>query len=269
MSAPTVTDRTGCTAGHHGTEGAYRHGCRCADAREVVRLTNKRRREGRSKPGVVDATGTSRRIQALAALGWSNSALAEHAGCGRSFVKDLRRGRRGETVLRATADRWARIYNELSATPGPDRRARGWAAKQGFAPPLLWEGVDIDDPTAKPIEDKPAVQARPQVDLGEVEHLRGGRLSMDEIAKQLRVNVESIERAQHRARQRGTPEAIASYWSAIADGQTPAQAEAAASASAPVGWRRLQRPENDDEELAVPARDWAEDRSVTQGRVAS
>lgn len=254
MSAPTVTDRSACTAGHHGTEGAYRHGCRCADAREDVRLKNKRRREGRHKPGVVDATGTSRRIQALAALGWSLGDLAEHAGCGRGFVKDLHSARRGGTVLRATADRWARIYDELSATPGPDRRARGWATKQGFAPPLLWEGVNIDDPTAKPVEDKP-VRA-PRVDLGEVEHLRGGGLSDDEIARRLGVKVESIDRAEARARERTahrSPEAIASYWGAIAAGRTPAEAEAAV----------------EEEELGAHARGWAEDTSDVQGRVCA
>ena len=254
MSAPTVTDRTSCTASHHGTEGAYRHGCRCSDAREDVRLKNKRRREGRHKPGVVDATGTSRRIQALAALGWSNTALAEHAGCGRSFVKDLRHPRHGETVLRATAERWARIYNELSATPGPDHRARGWAAKQGFAPPLLWEGVNIDDPTAKPVEDAPV--KGPRVDLGEVEHLRRGGLSQEEIARRLGVQAESIDRAEARARERAahrSPEAIASYWGAIAAGRTPAQAEAAA----------------EEEELAAHNRDRAEDRSDVQGRVCA
>ena len=265
MSAPTVTDRSACTAARHGNDSAYRQGCRCDDAREDKRIYRKRLREGRHKPKLVDGAGTARRLQALGAIGWPSTELGARLGVSRIAVQQWRGGRR--QVNARTATRVAQLYDQLSGTGGPSDYTRTRARSFGWSPPLLWHGVNIDDPTAKPDEDAPV--KTPRVDLGEVEHLRGGRLSMDEIAKQLRVNVESIERAEYRARQRGTPEAIASYWSAIAAGQTPAQAEAAASASVPVGWRRLQRPENDDEELAVPERDRAEDRSDVQGRVCA
>jgi hypothetical protein len=43
----------------------------------------------------------------------------------------------------------ARIYEELSGTPGPSSSALIRARRAGWAPPLAWYGTNIDDPRAR------------------------------------------------------------------------------------------------------------------------
>lgn len=107
----------------------------------------------------IDSTGTLRRLQALIAMGWSQSKLGERIGVtGSNFGQLLRRGR----VTKQTAQRVAKLYDELWDTPPPsathrDRitvsRARNYARAHGFAPPLAWDDDTIDDPAARPAID--------------------------------------------------------------------------------------------------------------------
>lgn len=195
-----MTIRRPCTATRHGTEGAYRNArCRCADAREAYRLAQKRRREGRNQPTTVDRTGTSRRLRALAALGWNRTFLAERLGISVRSLRNLQGEqdpRQRRTVTRTTADRVAALYEQLSATPGEFKRTRDLARRAGWAPPLLWEDVDIDDPTAKPVDDQPA--SGPRVDLDEVAYLASWGVPLGEIAARLNVEPESIAQARRR-----------------------------------------------------------------------
>lgn len=204
MSTPTI-DRTACSAARHGTALAYMvDRCRCPDARDAVRIYRKRLRENRHVSDRVDATGTARRLQALAAIGWPSDELGRRLGCTDVAIQQWRR-RRYPVVYRRNARRVAALYDRLSATPGPSSVTRARAARSGWVPPLLWEGIDIDDPAAAPVVDEPTpIRPRGRVDLDEVEHLEWCGLSRHEIAERLAVQPESIERARQRAEGRRT-----------------------------------------------------------------
>jgi hypothetical protein len=140
----------GCPAARHGTPAAYSYwGCRCQTAREAKRIYHKRLREHRAEPGRVDASGTIRRVRALAALGWPQPELARMLGCHPRALGQL--GRRSRMVHAATAENVAALYEELSMRPGPSVRARNRAARLGYVPPLGWAEGSIDDPDARPV----------------------------------------------------------------------------------------------------------------------
>jgi hypothetical protein len=105
----------------------------------------------------VDSTGTRRRIEALMAIGWSQAAIAREAGlCATNRTGELCQQ---AVVEYATAQKLRATYDRLSMTPPPERttgekgsatRARRYAQRHGYAPPLAWDDDDIDDPTAAP-----------------------------------------------------------------------------------------------------------------------
>lgn len=95
----------------------------------------------------VDATGTRRRLQALAALGWPLDAIAERCGVNR---RTLSRALADTTVTVTLAARVAAAYDQLSMTRGPSAGTRGRAARRGWAPPLAWDDETIDDPATQP-----------------------------------------------------------------------------------------------------------------------
>lgn len=145
-----------CKAPRHGTKTAYvEDKCRCTSARRLVALyENLRQLEiaaGRER--LVDATGTIRRLQGLQRLGWTRSQLAQRLGVTESAVRQVLRRRR---VRRLTAERVARLYDELSMRLPPDtpatRLARQYAERHGFVPPLAWDDDVIDDPRARPVK---------------------------------------------------------------------------------------------------------------------
>lgn len=196
----TPIDRSACPSRRrHGTRLAYMNdGCRCPDAREQHRIYRKRLRENRQQPAFVPADGTIRRLRALAAIGWTNAELAARLHVTKIAV-GWWRAARYERVHRDTARRIAALYEQLSAVPGPSSRARVYARRAGWVPPLLWEGVDIDDPAAQPMRDRGRRRGRQQlVHLDDVEFLRRSGLTREQIARRLGVEVESIERAEQR-----------------------------------------------------------------------
>jgi transcriptional regulator with XRE-family HTH domain len=104
----------------------------------------------------VDATGTTRRVRALVALGWSQSKIAERLGIARSNFH-LAKGTRPR-VLAATAKAVAELYDELSMTIPPAEthrdkisvsRARRYAKQRHWLPPLALDDELLDDPTYK------------------------------------------------------------------------------------------------------------------------
>lgn len=142
-----VEPRDGCVAPSHDSVSAYFRHCRCDGARVAYGRYRKRKRLGRQPAAVVDATGVHRRIEALAAMGWTLQHVAERIGVCRKVVCGWHVN---ATVYRSTRDRVQAAYNELAMTPGPSKATRALAVRRGFAPPLAWEGVDIDDPAAVP-----------------------------------------------------------------------------------------------------------------------
>lgn len=96
----------------------------------------------------VDNTGTTRRLQALVAIGYTQADLAARIGVTAANATELFRGNR--SVLLSTAVKVQRIYEELSMRPGPSAPARQRAKKLRWAPPLAWDDDTIDNPHAKP-----------------------------------------------------------------------------------------------------------------------
>lgn len=139
-----------CTATLHGTINAYnKYRCRCPEATALKVRSNAqvvlRRLAG--TPGIVDATGTRRRVEALHAIGWRAVDLASRLGCTAPAVRQIKWRK---TVQRTTALQVAALYDELADHRGPSTRlittARGW----GWLPPLWWDEDTIDDPSYVP-----------------------------------------------------------------------------------------------------------------------
>lgn len=94
--------------------------------------------------GFVRSFGATRRLQALAAIGWELKAQAKLLGCDHRQVWDIAHGRY-PLVKQATWERIAALFERLSATPGGSPVARRTAASNGWAPPLAWDDIDRAD----------------------------------------------------------------------------------------------------------------------------
>jgi len=109
--------------------------------------------------------GTVRRLQALAAIGWTQTQLAAELGTTRQHVCKAMRGR-VEIGRHAGsyADRPGDLHEVLrgaalvrdvyeSLRDGPAHRVHGcdWRGRvSGWYPPTAWDECDIDEPTARP-----------------------------------------------------------------------------------------------------------------------
>ena len=110
---------------------------------------------------VGDHTGTTRRLQALVAIGYTQTYLCDRLGVDVANGTVLFYGKR---PLRAgTARGAAALYDELSMTPGPSKRSRNRAAKLGWLAPLDWDDDLIDDPAAPPAIDPDDREGRPRL----------------------------------------------------------------------------------------------------------
>uniref|UniRef100_UPI003F491853 hypothetical protein n=1 Tax=Pseudonocardia sp. CA-138482 TaxID=3240023 RepID=UPI003F491853 len=138
-----------------GTASAYKNFiCRCPDASEAARIDRKRNRTGRKPPPhTIDGTGSARRLQALAAIGWPVVALAERLGAHPVHVRYIRCARTPVRVR--THEAILALYRELSEKPGPHSRSARHAARRGWAPPIAWDDDTIDDPAAAPQHQAP------------------------------------------------------------------------------------------------------------------
>jgi len=128
---------------------------------------------------IIDGTGTTRRIQALVAIGWSQSSIARRVGIHPANLTPLAHGRRSVHVgtARAVID----LYDELCMTPAPTgnrhsntsrTRALNYAAAHDWAPPLAWDEDTIDDPAATPAVEH--ANEDPDVDEVAIQRRMGG-----------------------------------------------------------------------------------------------
>jgi len=104
----------------------------------------------------VDATGTRRRIQALVAIGWSQSRIGQRLGM---EPGNFNRTIKSDRVHADTARKTKSLYEELWDQPqtGSDQRSRisvarakNYAKAHGWLPPLAWDDETIDDPATQP-----------------------------------------------------------------------------------------------------------------------
>lgn len=159
--------------------------------------------EPRTCTTITDATGTRRRLQALIAWGWPQSQLASRLGV---FASQIHKWMRRPRVSVASADRVSALYDELwdrdPVADGVPRasvlRARRFAARNGWPPPMAWDDDTIDDPDAGPAEPEPEDRTAAIVeDAGELLALG---CSLEDAARRLGVCTRTIERHQALAR---------------------------------------------------------------------
>lgn len=112
---------------------------------------------GNHTVGRIDATGTIRRVQALATLGWPARNIARHAGLAGENATDILRRTR---VYAATANAIKAAYDELR-TLQPEKhgvvkaqahKTKNRATRERWVPPKYWDlhpGA-IDDPEFEP-----------------------------------------------------------------------------------------------------------------------
>ncbi|MEW2302045.1 hypothetical protein AB0958_19065 [Streptomyces sp. NPDC006655] len=178
-----------------------------------------------------DATGSRRRLQALATLGWTRPALAARKGIHPvRLTTIMQKGTRTTSV--ATVRIVRDLYNELwHRSPNEDevpgwiqKRTRNDAASKEWHGPLAWDDDTIDDPKARPRrgrkEDGSVDMAKVMRRLeGENLPLSGWEntaaieygartrgLSFDAIAELLAMDVDSVKRTWERIKARARAE---------------------------------------------------------------
>lgn len=87
----------------------------------------------------------SRRLQALAAAGHSQSVIAEAAGVNRDTVMRVQQGQ-WQRLRLEDAERLREAYAKLAQTPGGTRRTARHALSKGWPPPSAWTEADLGDP---------------------------------------------------------------------------------------------------------------------------
>lgn len=104
----------------------------------------------------IPALGTTRRLQALVANGYSQKDLIVRLGWPENgSTSELFLGRCRNIVVRKAQDA-AVLFSQLQLVPGTDRKARARAKAKGWLPPLAWDEDRIDDPTYTPeVVDRP------------------------------------------------------------------------------------------------------------------
>lgn len=120
------------------------------NAYRLLALTRADRPRGKTW---VPATGTKRRLEALACQGWSQVDIARLAGLNANTLSRVVRDSPRQ-VAAATADAVARVYLQLARLCRTDRTGR-WvqarARRRGYLPPAAWTPWTIDDPKARPL----------------------------------------------------------------------------------------------------------------------
>lgn len=144
----------------------------------------------------IDSTGTRRRVQALAWMGWPKSEVARRAGTTASTLQTLILPTRRISV--ALARRVAAVYDELCLTPGPSKISAGKARGLGFVSPMAWDDDTIDDPTSRP--DLGEKTSRPQALAENADELIVGQgYTPEHAADRLGVQVGYMQTVRRRA----------------------------------------------------------------------
>jgi hypothetical protein len=141
----------------HGTSAGYIAGCRetcCWRAKQRYDKTRRLELLTTGERRIVPTWRALRRIQALQALGWSVPQIAVQVGLNHRHLYSLARH---PTIYRSTFDAIDAAYQRMCMTRPVPRttgersgvtKAKRYAERNGFPPPLAWD--DIDDPDETP-----------------------------------------------------------------------------------------------------------------------
>lgn len=152
--------RTGVTilaiAEAAGLSATVLHRIRSGKVDLIERDTQKKILNAKPGPGKhINITGTRRRLQAMAALGYSLTDVADATGVKPALITNIRTGRSVSTAPE-TAEAVKEFYEIIKDTPAAEtpmsRRAIAFAERYGWVPSSAWEGLDIDNPNVSPGE---------------------------------------------------------------------------------------------------------------------
>ena len=155
---------------------------------------------------LVDATGTRRRIQALALQGFPYRFLGPLLDVHPKWLSNIHRDRHVTAHLARTA---MRVYDRLWNADPVEHGVPSWSASRvrtdargkGWAPALAWDDDTIEDPAARPDYGSPS--NRPGATLAEIEWLMEcGETNLTVIAARIGVTPAAVERALYRAEAR-------------------------------------------------------------------
>ncbi|MFB7312918.1 hypothetical protein [Streptomyces sp. NPDC056192] len=184
----------------------------------------------------IDATGTRRRVEALAVRGWSRHMMADRIGVQEThFRKATKRDRVTARLARQVAAVYDAWWNQDPLEHGVPlcavSRVRADAVRQGFRSALAWDDDTIDDPNAVPQTDAvPAgytdgedVAARFLMGESVILDRTGRReviahlmewtqLTPQEIADRLEMSAEAVSRAWERIKEKARDEGRKAPW---------------------------------------------------------
>lgn len=121
----------------------------------ILGIPVKKSPQAPSTRGYIDAVGARRRLQALAAIGWTRESIATRTGLSARTIGYIRRGIQGRVVI---AHHWdiAAVYEQLWNQSPEDHevgantasRVRAFAKRSGWKRPADLDDDRIDWPTA-------------------------------------------------------------------------------------------------------------------------
>jgi len=155
--------------------------------------------ESRFGPAVPDSalvnpTGSIRRLQSLAAIGWPQTELCRRLGLVSPPILEP-----GRLILAGRARAIADLYRQLWDVRGPSNSAAIRARRSGAVPPAAWDDDTIDDPRAQPSgaadPAKPASRSRGTHEyiVSEVAFLAAAGETAEMIARRMQITVGYVE----------------------------------------------------------------------------
>lgn len=145
----------------------------------------------------IDPTGTIRRLQALAAIGYSARYLSRSCGHNDTYFGPMLAGKRTFITARL-ARKVDALFKTLQNTPGTNSRTRNEALRRGWPPPFAWDEETIDDPAAEPNFGRD-VRA-PFLDRYRDARHHAGITDKDQLAAAIGITPDSLDRQLERYR---------------------------------------------------------------------
>jgi len=143
MSFRAISLTAGYTSRNALADSMTRSRVRPATLARILAVNPKR---DNRRDAYIDATGSRRRLQALAVNGWSTRSLATQLGHKHATtVQDIASGKTPTIRLRSM-DAIRDVYERLWDQPGPSKRTADIAKAKGWLPALAWDDDLIDRP---------------------------------------------------------------------------------------------------------------------------